>query len=82
MHHLARDAQKWAERRNILQDQVHEAEKFVTDYCRRYNGNQTLKDLKSSIHEFEANISKRIDQLDQTVRDLLQIVSIVDFSLE
>jgi hypothetical protein len=83
MHHLVRDAQKWAEHRNILQDQVHDAEKFVTDYCRRCNGNQTREDRELLlIHQLEANISKRIDQLDQTVRDLLQIVSIVDCSLE
>jgi hypothetical protein len=82
MHRLAKDAQKWAELRNILQGQVREAKKFLTDYYQRYNSNQIPKDLELLIDEFEVGVNNRIIQLDQTVRDLLQIVSIMDRSLE
>lgn len=79
MHRLANDAQKWAEIRIILEDQVAVARKFVADYGHRYNANQIPKDLQQSIDEFEVNVNGRISQLDQTVRDLLQIVSIQGF---
>lgn len=75
-HRLADDAQTWAKLRSILQDQVGVARNFVADYGRRYNANQIPKCLKQSIDEFEVKVNDRISQLDQTVRDLLQIVSI------
>jgi chromosome condensin MukBEF ATPase and DNA-binding subunit MukB len=82
MHRLAKDAQKWAELRRILKDQVREAKKFVTDYCQRYNANRTPKDIELLTNKFEVKVNDRIGQLDQTVRDLLQIVSIVNHSFD
>lgn len=74
--HLANDAQKLAELRNILHDQVRAAEQFVKDYCRYYNANKIPKGLlEELVDEFELVVNKRIGQLDQVVRDLLQIVS-------
>jgi hypothetical protein len=80
MHRLAKDAQKWAELRCMLQDHIDEARNFVADYCLRYNANKIPKDIRQLTDEFELNVNNRINQLDQTVRDLLQIVSIVDYS--
>lgn len=75
---LANDAQKWAELRSILKDQVREARKFVRAYCQRYNANNVPKDLDNLLtNELESEVSNRIGQLDQIVRDLLQIVSIM-----
>ncbi|KAI1126704.1 ankyrin repeat-containing domain protein [Nemania abortiva] len=71
MHHLAKDAQKCAELRDILDDQVHEAKRFITDYYRRYHADQT-PDLEV-LNDFERVVSNQIGKLDQTVRDLLQI---------
>lgn len=76
MHRLAKDAQKWAELRSILKDQVHEAKKLVIDYHQRYNANQTPKDIER-LSKFEDKVNDRISHLDQTVRDLLQIMSVV-----
>ena len=45
------------------------------EYGQRYNDNQTPKDIQQVIGEFEFRVSDRINELDQTVRDLLQIVS-------
>lgn len=47
------------------------------EYGRRYNENRTPKDMQQVIGEFESRVSDRINELDQTVRDLLQIVSIL-----
>ncbi|PQE15320.1 ankyrin repeat-containing protein [Rutstroemia sp. NJR-2017a BVV2] len=71
--HLAKDALEWTELRSILQGQVREAKKFVLDYCQRYNANEIPKDLEALIDEFAHSVNNRIGQLDQTVRDLLQI---------
>jgi hypothetical protein len=61
--------------RSSLQDQVRKAQNFAVEYGQRYNENQTLKDMQQVIGEFESKVSDRINELDQTVRDLLQIVS-------
>ena len=45
------------------------------EYGQRYTENQTPKDMQQVIGEFESRVSDRINELDQTVRDLLQIVS-------
>ena len=74
MRRLAKDAQKWAELRRILQDQIRTARKFVVDYCQRYDANRTPKEVQR-LDEFEVDVTNRISQLDQTVRELLQIVS-------
>jgi hypothetical protein len=73
--YLANDAQKWTQFRSSLQDQVREAQKFAVEYGQRYNENQTSKDMQQVIGEFESRVGDRINELDQTVRDLLQIVS-------
>lgn len=72
--YLANDAQRWAEFRSSLQDQVRRARKFAVEYGQRYNENQIPKDTLQVIGEFESRVSDLINELDQTVRDLLQIV--------
>lgn len=77
MHRLAQDAERLAGLRVQLQHQVGAAEKFITDYSQHYNANESPTDLQKLItDEFELSIKNRFGQLDQTVRDLLQIVSI------
>ena len=73
--HLAKDAKRWTEFRSSLQDQVREAQNFAVEYSQRYNEYQALKDMEHVIGEFESRVSNQINVLDQTVRDLLQIVS-------
>jgi hypothetical protein len=78
---LANDAQKLAELRSILRSQVCDARKFITNYCQLYYANQVPKDLELLIDEFELDINSHLEQLDQIVRDLLQIVSTAFASL-
>jgi hypothetical protein len=73
--YLANDAQKWAQFRSSLQDQVRVAQKFSVEYGQRYNENWTSKDMQQVIGEFESRVGDRINELDQTVRGILQIVS-------
>uniref|UniRef100_A0A093V638 Serine/threonine-protein phosphatase 6 regulatory ankyrin repeat subunit B n=1 Tax=Talaromyces marneffei PM1 TaxID=1077442 RepID=A0A093V638_TALMA len=72
MRRLARDAQKWTELRSILQDHTDVAQKFIVEYSERYHANQFPIDLQRTVNEFKVDISRRLDQLDQTIRDLLQ----------
>lgn len=74
MRRLARDAQKWTELRSILQDHTDVAQKFIVEYSERYHANQFPIDLQRTVNEFKVDISRRLDQLDQTIRDLLQFV--------
>jgi hypothetical protein len=78
---LANDAKKWAEFRDSLRDQAYRAKEFVLGYGQRYNESQSVKKLQQLIDEFESSINNRIGRLDQTVRDLSQIVSSVDYFL-
>lgn len=62
--------------RTILTSQSSEAEKFIKNYCPLYNANQIPQGLLELLKDdIELDISKRIGDLDQTVRDLLNIVS-------
>lgn len=73
---LAKDAQKLANLRTILVGQTSEAETFIRDYCLHYNANQIPQSLLGLLkNDIELGITKRIADLDQTVRDLLNIVS-------
>jgi hypothetical protein len=74
INHLADDAQKWGELRRHLQGQVRTAREFAEDHCRRYNGDIGLEDVRKAVEGFRDDVIGRIDHLDQTVRDLLQIV--------
>jgi hypothetical protein len=76
IHRLAEDALEWAKFRSILQDQVNTAREFGVKYSGRYEKDNGLKDLQKTINNFEKNVNDRISKIDQTVRDLLQIVSI------
>lgn len=78
---LANDAQKWAELRSILRNQVYDAKKFVTNYCQLYYANQIPKDLELLLDDFELDVNNHLGQLDQIVRDLLQIVSMAHVPL-
>jgi hypothetical protein len=60
-----------------LKHQVNTAGEFAVDYCYRYNENKGLEDLNGVIDGFADKVNDRISQLDQTVRDLLQFVSIL-----
>ena len=61
--------------RSSLQDQARTARDFAAKYGRRFNKNQATKHMQELIGELESSVIARINELDQTVRDLLQIVS-------
>jgi hypothetical protein len=71
---LANDAQKWTELSSNLRGQIHTARKFAIDHCNRYNGGKGLNVVQETVEGFSEKVTGRIDHLNQTVRDLLQLV--------
>ena len=74
IHRLAEDLKEWAELRKAFKGQIRSATKFVSDYCHCCYQDNNEKEMKASIDKFEADIGERIDELDKTVKDLLQFV--------
>ncbi|KAL6786563.1 hypothetical protein J3E68DRAFT_420021 [Trichoderma sp. SZMC 28012] len=71
---LAKDAQAVARLRTVLAGLTSDAERFMNNYCARFNADNIPKDLQKLIKDdMEVGINKRLEDLDQTVRDLLQI---------
>ncbi|EXL94654.1 ankyrin repeat-containing domain protein [Fusarium oxysporum II5] len=73
---LAVDARQWAEFRKILKGHAQDARSFAQKYCQRYNGGRGLERIRESIDRIEKRVNERIHNLDQTVRDLLQLISL------
>ncbi|KAI5378255.1 hypothetical protein J4E82_002949 [Alternaria postmessia] len=71
---LAQNARTWADLRKILKEQTRTAHEFASDYSFRYNGNQGSDEVDMLLSDFTTTIGGRLDGLDQTVRDLLQLV--------
>lgn len=78
---LAGVAKNLAEIRNDVQDQSHKARPFVNEYHRRHN--EPVKALEKSLATVDRcfeNTTKKLDELDQAVRDLLQFASCLTVS--
>lgn len=75
IHHLAEDAQDWAELRSILRCQVRTAREFALQYCHSYNEENGPRIMCKTIDSFADEVDSQIGRLDQTVKDLLQFVS-------
>ncbi|KAF2181531.1 hypothetical protein K469DRAFT_589019 [Zopfia rhizophila CBS 207.26] len=67
IHHLAEDAQDWAELRSILNGQVRTARNFAVEHCHRYD-DKGLKCAQEAIDGLSDDVMDRISQLDQIVR--------------
>ena len=74
IHRLAEDARESAKLRKAFRGQVRVARDFVIDYCRCCDLDEDRKAIQSPIDRFNADIGEKINQLDQTVKDLLQFV--------
>ncbi|KAL7935803.1 hypothetical protein V8C35DRAFT_262360 [Trichoderma chlorosporum] len=71
---LAKDAQTLAELRTVLARLTFDVGRFMNNYCAHYNANQVPQTLRKLIKDdMEIGINKKLEDLDQTVRDLLQI---------
>ena len=76
MDDLAKDARKLADLRHSLASQISEARKFMNNLSIRLEPYESRKKLLKFLEEeFEPGVTKRLDELDQIARDLLQIVS-------
>jgi hypothetical protein len=57
-----------------LRNQVFWAKKFVADYTEHFR--ESSKDTSDPIKKFRYQIDSRMKQLEETVRELLQVVSL------
>jgi hypothetical protein len=73
IHYLAEDAQEWAKLRKALRVQVEALGNFMRDYCRCCELAPS-KAMWQPIKQFDHEVNEKINQLDQTVKDLLQLV--------
>ncbi len=74
IHRLAEDAGAMANLHIALKRQVITAKQFAQEIG-RYHEHYDPDELLDVVNDFADNVSHRIRQLDQTVRDLLQFVS-------
>lgn len=74
IRHLAKDAQQWAMLRKVLRGQVSSANEFAEEYCRRYDQGRGLSVMQAAIDRLSGQVTDQIDRLEQTVKDLLQLV--------
>lgn len=81
IHRLAEDAKEWARLRVILQGQIQVARDFSAEHCRRYNADKG-KVVQRALDSFSDEVGSQLDQLDQTVKDLLQLVSFVAYAFQ
>ena len=74
IHYLAEDAKGWAQLRSVLRNQIREARSLAAEYCRRYDQGNGPKATQMAINQFDAEVNGQINQLEQTVKDILQFV--------
>jgi hypothetical protein len=73
---LAEVAYELAQLRSDFKVQLRSAQKFVVDYCGKYDENGGRRTMQPKIDQFAVDVNEQFNQLDQTVKELLQFVSI------
>jgi hypothetical protein len=59
-----------------LRGQISSARAFVAEYCRTYDEDKGEAGMRAAIDGFANEVYEQIGRLDQTVKDLLQFVSL------
>lgn len=80
IHRLAEDALEWAKLRSMLRGQNAAAKGFIVAY-QRYDQGQDRKNMQEALDEFVTEVTDRIELLDQTVKEILQFVRILNIAL-
>lgn len=73
---MADDACTWIDFRAALRNQVRVAKDFAEEHHPQYINDQELQCMQDAIGKLSDDVESRLNALDQTVRDLLQFVSI------
>lgn len=76
---LADDAHKLAQLRSDFKGQIQSAQKFVIEYCDKYDDDGGRRTMQSEIDQFAVDVNEQFNQLDQTVKELLQFVRIPNY---
>jgi hypothetical protein len=64
-----------AQLRSDFKVQLQSAQKFGVDYCSKYDDNGGRRTMQPKIDQFAVDVNEQFNQLDQTVKELLQFVS-------
>lgn len=73
---VAENMLRWTRIQGTLAEQLHQAREFVSQYQRFSETRQFSEEINRTIDSLEREVSNQIDKLEQTFRDLLQIVSV------
>ena len=68
--------QQWTQLQATLAEQLTQARHFVTQYQRFSETRKFSEQMQDTIHGLDREISGQIEKLEQTVRDMLQIVRV------
>ncbi|KFZ13854.1 hypothetical protein V501_03493 [Pseudogymnoascus sp. VKM F-4519 (FW-2642)] len=71
--HLLEDAQQWTDFRSYVRDQVDTARKFSVGYSHRFLEEIALRELQTTVDDFERQINDEIDLLDKSSQSLIEI---------
>lgn len=71
---LAKDAQIWARLRTMHKFQIDSFKREYITFCRNYRQGDHREVTMRAIDDFFSRIADRLAKLDQTTRDLLQLV--------
>jgi hypothetical protein len=72
---VAENMRGWTQLRGVLREQLDQARAFVSQYQRFSETSRFGGHMNETIDALDRDISGQIDKLEQTVRDILQIVS-------
>lgn len=77
INRLAEDAHELAQLRNNFKGQLQSAQKFVVEYCSKYDHDGGRKTMQLEIDQFAIDVNEQFNQLDQTVKELIQFVRLL-----
>jgi hypothetical protein len=60
----------------MVRDQTRAARNFVVEYCSHYDQDHGSRIMQEALDDFKDEVNDRISGLEQTVKDLLQLVRI------
>lgn len=72
---VAENMLRWTRIQSTLSEQLSQAREFVSQYQKFSETRQFSDQINETIDSLERDVSNQIDKLEQTFRDLLQIVS-------
>lgn len=71
---------QWASERLALESVVSDALAFASIYCERHDEGEYYQEISDASKRLSQDVSESLDQLENVLRELLQLVSVTHFS--